>query len=366
MTKALITGITGQDGSYLTELLLAKGYEVHGIVRPAVFDDPERRLWRLMPFKHRLHLHAASVESFASIHRIVAQLKPNECYHLAAQRLVGAFEDEFSTLNANITGVHHLLCAIKDWAPACRFFFAASSEMFGEAAQSPQNERTPLHPRSAYAISKAAGLQLTRKYRELHGLRGWSAILYEHDSPRRACEFIGRRITSQVARIKLKFARELKLADLEAKRDWGHARDYVDGMWRMLQSESPGDYVIATGEAHSLGEFVAAAFAHAGLEWQEYVKVDARSDRATESALLIGDPAKARRTFGWSASTKFTDLVAEMVDEDLRILKQSSFGLLPPLRVAPRRSGAGVIARVRASVSAPRPRAARRTLPQEG
>ena len=356
MKRALITGIAGQDGSYLAELLLAKGYEVHGIVRPAAIDDPERRLWRLAAFKHRLHLHAASLESFANIHRIVAQLKPNECYHLAAQRLVSAsFEDEFSTLNANINGVHHVLSAIRDWAPACRFFFAGSSEMFGKAAGSPQSERTALQPRSAYAISKAAGFHLTRNYRELHGLKGWSGILYDHESPRRGYECVSRRITSQVARIKLKVARELKLASLEAKRDWGSAQDYVAAMWRMLQSEPPDDYVIATGEAHSLREFVAAAFAHAGLDWQEFVKVDAPSEHPAQAELLVGDPAKARRAFGWNARTKFKDMVAEMVDEDLRLLKHSTLSLLAPPGAAAPRSGAGF---------APRPRVARRILPQ--
>jgi GDPmannose 4,6-dehydratase len=341
MKKALITGIAGQDGSYLAELLLAKGYEVHGIVRPAALEDPERRLWRLLPFKQRLRLHAASVESFATIHRVVAQLKPHECYHLAAQRRVGAsFEDEFSTLNANIDGVHHVLSAIRDWAPTCRFFFAGSAEMFGAGAESPQNERTPLRPRSAYGISKAAGFHLTCNYRESHGLKAWSGILYEHESPRRGYEFISRQITAHVARIKLKVARELKLANLEARRDWGDARDYVAAMWRMLQSETPDDYVIATGEAHSVGEFVAAAFAHAGLDWQKFVKVEAQPRQAAQGEPLLGDAAKARRALGWSARTAFTDLAAEMVDEDLRLLKRRTLGLLPAPRAIARRSGA--------------------------
>lgn len=341
MKRVLITGIAGQDGSYLAELLLAKGYEVHGIVRPAAMEDPERRLWRLLTFKQRLHLHGASLESFASIHRIVAQLKPHECYHLAAQRILApSFEEDFSTLNANINGAHHVLSAIKAWAPACRFFFAGSSEMFGKSAESPQTERTPLHPRSAYGISKAAGLHLTRNYREVYGLKGWSGILYDHESPRRGYEFVSRHITSHVARIKLRGARELKLAGLEKKHDWGNAKDYVAAMWRMLQSDPPDDYVIATGEAHSVREFVAAAFAHAGLDWQEFVKVDAAPEGPAQAELLVGDPAKAKRALGWSGKTKFKDLMAEMVDEDLRMLKRGTFGLLPLLRATPRRSGA--------------------------
>ena len=366
MKRALITGIAGQDGSYLAELLLAKGYEVHGIVRPAALQDPERRLWRLLPFKQRLHLHGASLESFPSIHRVVAQLKPHECYHLAAQRLVASsFEDDFSTLNANINGVHHVLSAIKDWAPACRFFFAGSSEMFGKVAESPQTERTPFHPRSAYAISKVAGFALTRNYRDAYGLKAWSAILYEHESPRRGYEFTSRKITSQVARIRQRLARELKLDNVEAKCEWGNAQDYVGAMWRMLQSDEPDDYVVSTGETHSLGEFVAAAFAHAGLDWQEFVKVDAQSERPAQGELLVGDPAKARQAFGWRAKTKFKDLVAEMVDEDARMLKGGTFGLLPAMR-ALRRTGAAVIARGVAAPEVPRPRAPRRILPQGG
>src|ERR671924_618098 len=251
--RALITGITGQDGSYLAELLLAKGYEVHGIVRRVAMEDPERRLWRLLPFKDRLELHAASLESFASIHRVVARVRPHECYHLAAQSFVAySFEDEFSTLNANINGTHYVLSAIKDCASACRFYFAGSSEMFGKVAESPQNERTPFHPRSAYGISKVAGFDLTRNYREAYGIKASSGILYNHESPRRGFEFVTRKITSHAARIKVGLAKEVRLGNLDARRDWGHARDYVRAMWLMLQQEEPEDFVIATGERHSV------------------------------------------------------------------------------------------------------------------
>jgi GDPmannose 4,6-dehydratase len=324
MKRALITGITGQDGSYLAELLLAKGYEVHGIVRRVAIEDPERRLWRLLRFRHRLHLHAASVESFASIYRVIAHLQPHECYHLAAQSFIAySFEDEFSTLNTNINGTHYVLSAIKDCAPDCRFYFAACSEMFGKVAESPQTERTPFHPQSAYAISKVAGFDLTRNYREAYGLKTCSGILYSHESPRRGYEFVTRKITSHVARIKLGLARELRLGNLQARRDWGHAKEYVQAMWLMLQQDVPDDYIIATGEAHSVHEFVEAAFAYAGLDYQEYVKIDPRLHRPAEAEVLLGDPSRAKRALDWSCKTTFRDLVAEMVEADVQLLSRS-------------------------------------------
>jgi GDPmannose 4,6-dehydratase len=325
MKRALITGITGQDGSYLAEFLLSKEYEVHGIVRRVAMEDPEHRLWRLLPFKHRLQLHAASLESFASIHRVVNEVKPHECYHLAAQSFVAySFEDEFSTLNTNINGTHHVLSAIKDCAPECCFYFAGSSEMFGKVAESPQTERTPFHPRSAYGISKVAGFDLTRNYREAYGIRASSGILYNHESPRRGYEFVTRKITSHVARIKLGLARELRLGNLDAKRDWGHAKEYVQAMWMMLQQDVPDDYVISTGETHSVREFVQAAFSHAGLDYVEFVKTDPELHRPAEVELLLGNPGKAKRAFGWSSKTKFSDLVAEMVEADIGMLKPQS------------------------------------------
>lgn len=324
MKRALITGITGQDGSYLAEMLLSKGYEVHGIVRRVAIEDPEHRLWRLLPFKHRLQLHAASLESFASIHRVVNKVKPHECYHLAAQSFVAySFEDEFSTLNTNINGTHHVLSAIKDCAPECRFYFAGSSEMFGKVTESPQTERTPFHPRSAYGISKVAGFDLTRNYREAYGIKASSGILYNHESPRRGYEFVTRKITSHVARIKLGLTRELTLGNLDARRDWGHAREYVQAMWMMLQQDVPDDYVISTGETHSVREFVEAAFSHAGLDYRDFVETDPQLHRPAEVELLLGDPSKARRALGWSPKTKFSDLVAEMVEADIRMLKRT-------------------------------------------
>src|SRR3989449_7458489 len=221
MKRALITGITGQDGSYLAELLLDEGYEVHGVVRRVAIEDPEHRLWRILHLKDRLHLHAASLESLPSIYRVFQAVKPHECYHLAAQSFVSySFEDEFSTLNANINGTHYVLAVLHDLAPQCRFYFAGSSEMFGRAEEVPQNEKTRFHPRSAYGISKVAGFELTRNYREAYGLHASSGILYNNESPRRGYEFVTRKITSGVARILAGRAQKLRPGNLAAQRDW--------------------------------------------------------------------------------------------------------------------------------------------------
>jgi len=322
MKRALITGITGQDGSYLAELLLGKGYEVHGIVRRVAIEDPEHRLWRILHLKDRVTLHAASLESLPSIYRVFQAVKPDECYHLAAQSFVAySFEDEFSTLNANINGTHYVLAALRDCAPGCRFYFAASSEMFGKVAQVPQTETTPFHPRSAYGISKVAGFDLTRNYREAYGIKASSGILYNHESPRRGFEFVTRKITSNAARIKLGLAKEVRLGNLDARRDWGHAREYVRAMWMMLQQEDPDDYVIATGEQHTVREFAEAAFSHAGLDYRDYVVVDPQFIRPADVDTLLGDATKAKQRLGWSYQVKFKELVQEMVEADLARLK---------------------------------------------
>jgi len=320
--RALITGITGQDGSYLAELLLEKDYEVHGIVQRVAIEDPEHRLWRLLPFKDRLHLHAASLESLPSVYRAFQAVKPDECYHLAAQSFVAcSFEDEFSTLNANINGTHRVLAALRDCAPDCRFYFAASSEMFGNVAKTPQTEATPFHPRSAYGISKVAGFHLTRNYREAYGIKASSGILYNHESPRRGFEFVTRKITSHAARIKLGLAKEVKLGNLEARRDWGHARQYVGAMWLMLQQDKPDDYVIATGEHHTVREFAETAFSYLALDYRNHVVVDPELLRPAEVETLLGDASKAKQVLGWSYQGSFKELVHEMVEADLRLLK---------------------------------------------
>jgi GDPmannose 4,6-dehydratase len=319
--RALITGITGQDGSYLSEFLLSKGYEVHGAVRRVALEDPEHRLGRLSTIREQIALHAASLESFASVYQLVAKVMPDECYHLAAQSFVSySFDDEFSTLNTNINGTHFLLSAVKDLVPNCRFYFAGSSEMFGHAEEFPQTEQTRFHPRSSYGISKVCGFELTRNYREAYGFHASSGILFNHESPRRGYEFVTRKISSGVARILAGRSRNLPLGNLEAKRDWGHAREYVKAMWLMLQEPEPDDYVVATGETHSVREFVELAFSHAGLDYRQYVISDPALFRPAEVNVLLGDYEKARTQLGWSPSTTFESLVREMVEADCRAL----------------------------------------------
>ncbi|MDO8446168.1 MAG: GDP-mannose 4,6-dehydratase [Deltaproteobacteria bacterium] len=325
MKKALITGITGQDGSYLAELLLDKGYEVHGIVRRVAIEDPEHRLWRIKHLLDRLKLHSASLESFPSIYRVIEMVKPDECYHLAAQSFVSySFEDEFSTINTNINGTHYVLAAIRDRAPQCRVYFAASSEMYGNAEETPQTEETRFNPRSAYGISKVAGYHITKNYREAYGIHASCGILFNHESPRRGFEFVTRKISSHVARIKLGLETKLKLGNLDAKRDWGHAKEYVYAMWIMLQQDTADDYVIATGETHSIREFLEVAFAHAGLDYNDYVVVDKALFRPSEVHLLQGNATKAREHLGWKNAISFEDLVKEMVDSDLELYKGKS------------------------------------------
>lgn len=315
---ALITGITGQDGSYLAELLLSKGYEVHGIVRRVAFEDPNHRLWRIQHLKDKITLHAASLESYASIYRVIKTVNPDECYHLASQSYVSySFEDEFSTINTNISGTHHVLSSIKENSPDCRLYFAGSSEMFGIARETPQNECTPFHPRSAYGISKVAGFDLTRNYREAYGLFACSGILFNHESERRGYEFVTRKISSGVARIKKGLATELRLGNLLAKRDWGYSPDYVGAMWLMLQQPEPDDYVVATGESHTILEFVEAAFGAVDLDWQDYVVTDKALFRPAEVNELLGDASKARRVLRWEPKVTFRELVDIMVCSDL-------------------------------------------------
>ena len=322
MKKALITGITGQDGSYLAEFLLEKGYEVHGIVRRVAIEDPEHRLWRIKHILSKLILHPGSLESYASIFNIIEKIKPDECYHLAGQSFVSySFEDEFSIINTNINGTHYILAAIRERAPNCKFYFAASSEMFGNVKETPQNENTPFHPRSAYGISKVAGFHLTKNYREAHNLYALSGILFNHESPRRGFEYVTRKVTNTVAKIKLGLAKELKLGNLDAKRDWGYAADYVEAMWLMLQQDNADDYVIGTGKSHSVRELVELAFSYVGLNWSDYVIVDQRLYRPGEIYELRGDFSEARKKLGWEPKVSFEELIKMMVDADLIYLK---------------------------------------------
>jgi GDPmannose 4,6-dehydratase len=321
--KALITGITGQDGSYLAEFLLEKGYEVHGVIRRVALEDPEHRLWRIRHILDRIILHSASLESYASIFKVVENVMPDECYHLAGQSFVSySFEDEFSTINTNINGTHFVLSAVKEKMPSCRLYFAASSEIFGKVRETPQTEDTPFHPRSPYGISKAAGFELTRNYREAYNLFACNGILFNHESPRRGYEFVTRKITSAAARIKLGMATELRLGNLDAKRDWGFAGDYVKAMWTILQHGEPDDFVIATGTTHSVREFADLAFSHVGLNYNDYTIVDEKLYRPAEVQLLMGDCSKARKVLGWEPTVKFEELVTMMVDGDLERARQ--------------------------------------------
>ncbi len=321
--RALITGITGQDGSYLAEFLLEKGYEVHGIVRRVALEDPEHHLARLSGILGRLNLHAASLDSYASIFKTVQQVLPGECYHLAAQSYVSySFEDAFSTIDTNIRGTHFTLSAVLDIVPKCRVYFAGSSEMFGNAEETPQNERTHFQPRSPYGISKVAGFHLTKNYREAYGLHASSGILFNHESPRRGLEFVSRKITHGAAKIKLGLAKSLYLGNLEARRDWGHARDYVRAMWLMLQQGSPDDYVVASGETHSVRDLLAVAFGAVDLDWKEYVVVDQALLRPAEVHELRGDAHKAAERLGWHPTIGFSELVRMMVQEDLERLSR--------------------------------------------
>lgn len=318
--KAFITGITGQDGSYLAELLLEKGYEVHGFVRRIALENPEHRLRRINHVLDKIHIHSGSLESYASIYNVVETIRPDECYHLAAQSFVSySFEDEFSTLKTNIDGTHFVLSAILKLCPDCKFYFAGSSEMFGNAAESPQHEETAMNPRSTYGISKLSGYHLTKNYREAHTLFALSGILFNHESPRRGFEFVTRKITSSVAKIKTGKLDKLRLGNLSAKRDWGYAKDYVKAMWLMLQQDTPDDYVVATGEAHSVQEFVELAFSCAGLNWHNHVVVDEQLFRPSEIHTLVGDYSKARKCLGWSPSVQFEQLVEMMVKADLEL-----------------------------------------------
>lgn len=321
MKRALITGITGQDGSYLAEHLISLGYEVHGFVRRVALEDPSRRFTRIEKLLDRVKMHAASLESYASIFHIFSRQKFDECYHLAAQSFVGeSFADGFSTMNTNINGTHFILAALRELQPECRFYFAGSSEMFGKVAEVPQKETTRFHPRSPYGISKVAGFDLTRNYREAYGMFCVSGILFNHESPRRGFEFVTRKISSTVARIKAGLASELKLGNLEAQRDWGHAADYVRAMHLMLQQNEADDYVVATGETHTVREFCERAFARVGLDWERYVKVDEMFYRPAEVDLLIGDASKARTALGWEPRYSFEQLINEMIDADVAAL----------------------------------------------
>ena len=323
--KALITGLTGQDGSYLAEHLLDLGYEVHGLVRRVAMEDPQRRFTRIAHLLDRITLHPASLESYPSIFNIIARHQFDECYHLAAQSFVAeSFADGFSTMNTNINGTHYMLAALRELQPKCRFYFAGSSEMFGKVREVPQKETTPFHPRSPYGISKVAGFDLTRNYREAYDMFCVSGILFNHESPRRGFEFVTRKITAAVARIKAGQQKDLRLGNLEARRDWGHAKDYVRAMYLMLQQDTPDDFVVASGGSHTVRQFCELAFGQANLDYRDYVVQDDRFYRPAEVESLIGDATKAHDGLGWAPEYSFEALVKDMVSNDIALVANSS------------------------------------------
>jgi GDPmannose 4,6-dehydratase len=325
--RALITGLTGQDGSYLAEHLLELGYEVHGLIRRVALEDPRRRFNRIEHLLDKVTLHPASLESYPSIFHIMSRNQFDECYHLAAQSFVAeSFADGFSTMNTNINGTHYMLAALRELQPNCRFYFAGSSEMFGKVREVPQKETTPFYPRSPYGISKVAGFELTRNYREAYEMFCASGILFNHESPRRGFEFVTRKISSTVARIKKGLDSELRLGNLDALRDWGHAKDYVRAMHLMLQQDTPDDYVVSTGESHSVREFCELAFAEVDLDYQKYVVIDERFYRPAEVESLVGDSKHARSVLGWEPEYDFRQLVKDMVNNDVSLLADSPDG----------------------------------------
>ena len=316
--RALITGITGQDGSYLAELLLDKGYEVYGMVRRASTTN----YWRIEHLLDRVQLRPADLLDQLSLIKVLDEVRPQELYNLAAMSFVPASWDQpMLTGEFNAQGVTRVLEAVRQVDPSIRMYQASSSEMYGKVREVPQTELTPFYPRSPYGVSKVFAHYITVNYRESYDLFAVSGILFNHESPRRGLEFVTRKVTDGVARIKLGLADSLSLGNLDAQRDWGFAGDYVRAMWMMLQQDRPDDYVIATGESHSVRELVEGAFGHVGLDWQSYVKLDPKFLRPAEVDHLIGDPSKAKKQLGWEPSVDFKGLVTMMVDADLARIK---------------------------------------------
>jgi GDPmannose 4,6-dehydratase len=327
--RALITGITGQDGSYLAELLVGKGYEVHGIIRRAstfntgrldhIYADPHN--------KPALKLHYGDLSDASALSRLIAKIQPDEVYNLAAQSHVRvSFDSPEYTSDITATGAVRLLEAIRESGMKPRFYQASSSEMYGKVQEVPQTETTPFYPRSPYGCAKVFAYWITVNYRESYGMHASNGILFNHESPRRGETFVTRKITRAVAHIQAGLQEKLYLGNLDAKRDWGYAKEFVEAMWLIVQQEQPDDYVIATGETHSVREFLDVAFGHVGLPWKKYVEIDPRYHRPAEVDLLLGDYSKARKKLGWEPKTRFEDLVKLMVDADIQLLKDHRAG----------------------------------------
>ena len=330
LRKALITGITGQDGSYLAEFLLAKGYEVHGIIRRAstfntgrldpIYDDPHSG-------RARLFLHHGDLSDASGLARLLGKIQPEEIYNLAAQSHVRvSFDTPEYTTDITATGAVRLLEAIRETGISPRFYQASSSEMYGKVQEVPQTEKTPFYPRSPYGCAKTYAFWITVNYRESYGLHASNGILFNHESPRRGETFVTRKITRAIAQIQAGLQDKLFLGNLDAKRDWGYAKEYVEAMWLMLQQDAPDDYVVATYETHSVREFLELAFAHAGLDWKKHVEIDSRYFRPAEVDLLIGDYSKAKQKLGWEPRTRFSDLAKLMVDADIKLLRDHREG----------------------------------------
>ena len=315
---AIITGISGQDGSYLAELLLKKGYKIIGICNPKKKYDFNN----LYKIKKKINFKKIDINNYSKIKSLIKKTKPREFYHLAAQSFINyKFEDEFFKLNPNINGTHYILSAIREFSPKTRFYFAASSELFGNSENYPQNENTKFNPRSAYGVSKIAGYYLTKNYREAYNLYACSGILFNHESPRRNINFISRKISSNLAMILKKKSKKISLGNINAQRDWGHAKDYVYAMWKMLQLKKPHDFVIGTGKTHSVKDFLQIAFNSVNLDYRKYIKIDKSFMRPNDKIILKANFRKAKKILKWKPQISFKSLVLEMVNHDLKITK---------------------------------------------
>jgi len=315
---AIITGISGQDGSYLAELLVKKKYKIYGILNP----KKKSNLKNLTNIKNKINFKNVDINNFSKIKNLIKKVKPNEFYHLAAQSFINyKFEDEFFKLNPNINGTHYILSAIREFSPKTKFYFAASSELFGNIKKTPQNEETKFNPRSAYGVSKVAGFYLTKNYREAYNIHACSGILYNHESPRRNQNFVSRKISKNLSLIIKGRIKKIKLGNINSKRDWGHAKDYVYAMWKMLQQKKPQDFVIGTGKLHSVKDFIKCAFKHVNLDYKNYIMIDKKLFRPNDKIILRANFKKAKKILKWSPKISFKSLVHEMVDYDLKTTK---------------------------------------------